>query len=108
MQSTLSWLKYYEFYTKRNEGASFPPLSSTETESKTDDGGYCLLRAVTEAMRHEPALEAVKINRAAHSVSLATLGTVQRPEVELRLTRALADIQNEPSERRCGLWQGRE
>ena len=50
-------------------------MAQTMTKAIADNAqSNCLVRTVADVMRREPALEAVKIDRAQHSISLATLG----------------------------------
>ena len=49
-------------------------MKQTSVEPPSDAAEHCLVRSVAEVFDTEPALEAVKFNRAEHSLSLATLG----------------------------------
>jgi Cd2+/Zn2+-exporting ATPase len=73
---------------------------------KTDAGevqANCLVQTVAEVMRREPALEAVKIDRAQRSVSLATLGR-PNPELERVVTQQIRALQSGPPG--CRLLEG--
>ncbi|HEY0550207.1 MAG TPA: heavy metal translocating P-type ATPase, partial [Verrucomicrobiae bacterium] len=63
----------------------------------------CLVQTVAEVMRREPALEAVKIDRAQRSVSLATLGR-PNPELERVVTQQIRALQSGASH--CRLLVG--
>src|SRR6185436_9915009 len=52
----------------------------------------CLVQTVADVMRREPALEAVKIDRAQRSVSLATLGQ-PNPDLERVVTEQIRELQ---------------
>ena len=52
----------------------------------------CLVQTVAEVMRHEPALEAVKIDRAGNSISVATLGQ-PNADLESVVTGRIRDLQ---------------
>jgi Cd2+/Zn2+-exporting ATPase len=66
----------------------------------------CLTRTVAEAMNAEPALEAVKINRAQRSISVATLGRPKTPDLEGRLSARIRQIEMAESGQRCALLDG--
>lgn len=67
---------------------------------------WCLTRTVAEAMNAEPALEAVKINRAQRSISVATLGLPKTPDLEGRLSAQIRQIEMAESGQRCALLEG--
>lgn len=67
----------------------------------------CLVQTVAEAFKDEPALEAVKIDRAQHSISVATLGKADNGEIEKVLTERLQRLQQEEaSGGGCKLLEG--
>src|SRR5215218_7925166 len=69
----------------------------------TETSGNCLVQTVADVMRREPALEAVKIDRAKRSISLATLGK-PNPELESFVTSQIRALQEKtPS---CRLLEG--
>ena len=68
----------------------------------------CLVAAVSETMRQEPTLEAVRIDRAQGSVSVATLGRSNPVEIERNLTSSLEKIQSSTIEPHCDLVAGAE
>ena len=70
------------------------------------DSMLCLTRTVAEAMKVEPALEAVKINRARRSISVATLGRPKRPDLEEFLTAQIRQIERAEAGQRCALLDG--
>ena len=70
------------------------------------DGLHCLTRTVAEAMRDEPSLEAVKINRAERSISLATLGRPKTSDLEGTLTARIRQIEQADASQRCALLDG--
>lgn len=63
----------------------------------------CLVQTVAEVMRREPALEAVKIDRAQRSVSLATLGQ-PNPDLERVVTQQIHALQSQTPA--CRLLEG--
>src|SRR5436190_7674951 len=80
-----------------------------ETESSTATASapvLCLTRTVAEAMKSEPALEAVKINRAQRSISVATLGRPKTPDLEDLLTAQIRRMEQANPGQRCALIDG--
>src|SRR5947207_4303700 len=81
----------------------------TETSSaipEPADRVLCLTRTIAEAMKAEPALEAVKINRAQRSISVATLGRPKTPDLEGFLTAQIRQIEQAEAGQRCALLDG--
>lgn len=66
----------------------------------------CLVTLVTEAMKAEPAIEAVKVNRAAQTLSVATLGKPADPALEEKLTAQFQNLSRQASEHCCVLAKG--
>ena len=66
----------------------------------------CLVRAVSEAMQEEPALEAVKIDTGQQLVSVATLGRSVAADLESRLSERIAEIQRGAGSAPCALLDG--
>src|SRR5438552_16772301 len=66
----------------------------------------CLTRTVAEAMKAEPALEAVKINRVQRSISVATLGRPKTPDLEGYLTAQIRQIEQADTGQRRALLDG--
>src|SRR5262245_37568639 len=76
-----------------------------ESATQSDRCDKCLVQTVAEAMERDPALEAVKIDRGNHSISLATLGK-PAPDVERFVTERIRGLQNDPAELHCCLLDG--
>ncbi|PYM14991.1 MAG: heavy metal translocating P-type ATPase, partial [Verrucomicrobia bacterium] len=70
------------------------------------DRVLCLTRTIAEAMKAEPALEAVKINRVQRSISVATLGRPKTPDLEGYLTAQIRQIEQADTGQRCALLDG--
>jgi Cd2+/Zn2+-exporting ATPase len=66
----------------------------------------CLVTLVTEAMKAEPAIEAVKVNRAAQTLSVATLAKASDPAIEERLTAQFQTLHSKASDKCCVLATG--
>jgi hypothetical protein len=56
--------------------------ASGNSTAVPDKGSCCLVQTVAEAFTEEPALEAVKFNRAEQSISVATMGVKDSTEIE--------------------------
>jgi Cd2+/Zn2+-exporting ATPase len=73
------------------------------TTTQLDPTPKCLVQTVADVMRREPALEAVKIDRARSSISLATLGQTD-PGLERVVTQQIRALREQkPS---CRLLEG--
>ncbi len=70
------------------------------------DAVLCLTRTVAQAMKSEPALEAVKIDRAQRSISVATLGRPKTPDLEGFLTAQIRQMEQAEAGQRCALIDG--
>jgi Zn2+/Cd2+-exporting ATPase len=74
-----------------------------ETTTRGTETGSCLVQTVADVMRRAPTLEAVKIDRAKQSVSLATLGQPD-PELERVVTEQIRALQGKTPG--CRLLEG--
>src|SRR3989442_994332 len=77
----------------------------TATIADGDDSN-CLLRTVADAMKDEPALEAVRIDRARRSVSVATLGKPRNADLERSLVAQIRQMEEVDKDQRCALFDG--
>src|SRR5205814_6324666 len=85
------------------------PAMNADTKSATaapPDSALCLTRTVAEAMSTEPALEAVKINRAQRSISVATLGRPKTADLDDQLTALIRELEQAAAGQRCALLDG--
>ena len=64
----------------------------------------CLARSVADALSEEPTLEAITINRARKTISVATLGKADEASLSKRLAFGILDSQADPS---CSLLSGK-
>lgn len=69
--------------------------------------GDCLTRSVLTALAEDSTLEAVTIDRARKTISVATLGQADVPKLTERITRTFLRAQEGRAERRCNLLAGR-
>jgi Zn2+/Cd2+-exporting ATPase len=82
---------------------------SANLESKSGlspDMSKCLARSVVDALGEEPALEAVTINRARQTISLATLGRTDEPRLAENVTGRIRQAYEGGNSERCLLLQG--
>ena len=79
-------------------------LSSTTSPQGADPN--CLVRTIADAMQEEPALEAVRIDRARRSVSVATLGKPRNADLEGQLLAQIRQMEEAGREERCALLDG--
>jgi Cd2+/Zn2+-exporting ATPase len=75
-----------------------------DTVSETD-AAKCLARSVADALAENPSLEAVTINRARHTISLATLGKADLPQLTERIS-ATVQRAEETADTSCSLLAG--
>jgi Zn2+/Cd2+-exporting ATPase len=75
----------------------------TPTKSAAPGNGDCLARTVAEELAKEPTLEAVTIDRARKTISVATLGRTDVPKITERIKVTLEQAQAEAGARGCNL-----
>ena len=66
----------------------------------------CIVRSVASAFAAEPKLEAVTINKARQTISVATLGRVDDAELTTRITETVQQAQSAAELGGCGLLEG--
>jgi len=66
----------------------------------------CIVRSVASAFAAEPKLEAVTINKARQTISVATLGRVDDAELTTRITETVQQAQSAAERGGCGLLEG--
>jgi Cd2+/Zn2+-exporting ATPase len=76
------------------------------TNNPPAGGPACLVQTVADAMKNEPALEAVRIDRVRRSVSLATLGRAKNADLERALMAQIRQLEQAEKEQRCALFDG--
>src|SRR5256885_6056474 len=70
------------------------------------DHAKCFARSVVAALAEEPALEAVTINRARQTISVATLGKPNEEKLSERLTSDFQKAQADAATTSCALLSG--
>src|SRR5258706_4157873 len=66
----------------------------------------CLARSVTNILAQEPALEAVTVDRARKTISVATLGRADVPKITERVAATIQGAQQAGISGACGLLSG--
>ena len=89
-------------------GLAQPPMSQ---EPKTiapseADATHCVTRSVVHALAENPTLEAVTIDRARHTISVATIGKIDVPELTARITSTIQRAREGVGEIGCTLLEG--
>lgn len=70
------------------------------------DAAKCLARSVIEALKAEPALEAVTINRTQQKISVATIGKTDESSLSQKITGRIQGAYEAASGENCRLLQG--
>ena len=70
------------------------------------DSAHCLARSVANALEEDPSLEAVTIDRARKTISVATLGRTDAPKLAERISSTFQRAQETHSQRGCTLLAG--
>jgi len=82
---------------------SSPPATGA---IRRDEDARCLARSVVNTLAEEPALEAVTIDRAHQTISVATLGPADVGKLAERIRAEFEAAQSAPAERHCSLLAG--
>jgi Cd2+/Zn2+-exporting ATPase len=82
-------------------------MSVARQDKKNPDlKSHCLARSVVNALAEDPSLEAVTIDRARKTISVATLGRTDAPRLSERISQTLEQAQETQAKRRCTLLAG--
>src|ERR1039457_4426368 len=68
--------------------------------------GKCLARSVAEALAEDPTLEAVTVDQAHHTISVATLGKTDVPKLTQRISATIQHAQEAGPLHPCTLLAG--
>jgi Cd2+/Zn2+-exporting ATPase len=79
-------------------------MSQTKPKSAVED--QCIARSVANALAQDPSLEAVTINRARRTISVATLGKVDDAKLTEHITNSIEQVQAAPDAHACALLSG--
>jgi Zn2+/Cd2+-exporting ATPase len=88
-----------EFMTSNPSKRGEPPGGAEGDRS-------CLLQVVAGAMKSEPRLEAVRIDRERESLAVATIGVADEPAVAAALSARIEALRRAEEEPACGLLAG--
>jgi Cd2+/Zn2+-exporting ATPase len=83
-------------------------MTKPKTTPKDAGAGQpaCLARSVVEALVEDSTLEAVTINRARRTISVATLGRTDVPRITDRISRSFESAGKSPGRQQCSLLAG--
>jgi Cd2+/Zn2+-exporting ATPase len=70
------------------------------------DSGKCLARSVAQALAEDPTLEAVTVDQAHHTISVATLGKTDVPKLTERISATIQRAQESNALHPCTLLAG--
>ncbi len=70
------------------------------------DPGKCLARSVADALAEDPTLEAVTVDQAHHTISVATLGKTDVPKLTERISATVRSAQEAGAMQPCTLLAG--
>ena len=74
--------------------------------AREPDSSHCLARSVVHALTEDPTLEAVTIDRARKTISVATLGKTDVPRLTERISHTFQEAQATHPNRYCTLLAG--
>jgi Cd2+/Zn2+-exporting ATPase len=73
---------------------------------RKSDPGKCLARSVAQALAEDPTLEAVTVDQARHTISVATLGQTDVPKLTERISATIQRAQGTDALHLCTLLAG--
>ena len=73
---------------------------------RKSDPGKCLARSVADALAEDPTLEAVTVDQARHTISVATLGQTDVPKLTERISTTIQRAQETSALQPCTLLAG--
>src|ERR1035438_2019322 len=74
--------------------------------SRKPEPGKCLARSVAEALAEDPTLEAVTVDQAHHTISVATLGQTDVPKLTERISATVQHAEEAGGLEPCTLLAG--
>src|SRR5882724_8509771 len=80
---------------------------ASRTETASDPKAACLARSVAEVFAEDPTLEAVTIDRARQTISVATLGKADVPQISERIRSTIQRAQKADISPSCTLLIGK-
>src|SRR5882672_3131631 len=82
-------------------------MSVAHSETSHDQKAACLARSVAEVFAEDPTLEAVTIDRARQTISVATLGKANVPQISERIRSTIERAQTTDASPPCTLLIGK-
>src|SRR6266404_4912129 len=80
--------------------------AASESKTTSETEGQCLARSVARAFADDPTLEAVTIDRARQTISVATLGKADVPLITERIRETIQRAQTSDASPACTLLAG--
>ncbi len=80
--------------------------TSGANAARKPDPGKCLARSVAQALAEDPTLEAVTVDQARHTVSVATLGQTDVPKLTARISATIQQAEEHDAVQCCTLLAG--
>src|SRR5882724_4113030 len=80
---------------------------ASRTETASDPKAACLARSVAQVFAEDPTLEAVTIDRARQTISVATLGKADVPQISERIRSTIERAQISDAKPPCTLLAGK-
>ena len=81
-------------------------MNAARQDKDPDLKSHCLARSVVNALAEDPSLEAVTIDRARKTISVATLGRTDAPRIGERISQTFERAQETQAKRHCTLLAG--
>jgi Zn2+/Cd2+-exporting ATPase len=82
------------------------PAMPKPEAARHPDAGRCLARSVAQALAEDPTLEAVTVDQAHHTISVATLGQTDVPKLTERIRATVRHAQEADEVEPCTLLAG--
>src|SRR5689334_693354 len=82
------------------------PQTESNKAKPSTESPHCIARSVADALADDPTLEAITINRAAQTISVATLGKTDEAQLSRRITRSFEKAQTGTEAQSCALLSG--
>lgn len=104
-----AWEPHLPSCQNRFEGGCCPGRTMKPATAKSNQvpETKCLVEGVVNILAVEPKVEAITVRPADHSISIATLGKSQDPDLKDRIRQLLAQVHLAEEGRSCGLLTGK-
>ena len=81
-------------------------MSAQADQKSALEDPHCLMRSVASAFAAEPSLEAITLDKAEQTISVATLGKAPDARLAERIRAKVRAAQTHTDETHCTLWEG--